>query len=235
MKYLTLVLSDLATNCYILPMGVTADIDMEFTGENGETKTETVSRELAAVVDPADSAENILAAAEKAGYCIKWILLTHGHFDHTGAASAIKAATGAEIYIHESDKEMLTDGVKSLSFFTPARKFIPVEADKLLKDNDTITLGSVTFTVMHTPGHTAGSVCYLCDDPDGGKKIMLSGDTLFRDSIGRSDTYSGDPLIQQTSLDRLKALTDDYIVLPGHGEPTTLAAEKKYNPFIAGF
>jgi glyoxylase-like metal-dependent hydrolase (beta-lactamase superfamily II) len=214
---------------------VSADVDIETADENGESHTLTVNRELAVVVDPADSADEILAAAGKAGYFIKWILLTHGHFDHTGAASAIKAATGAEIYIHGSDNEMLTDSVKSLSFFTPERPFAPAEADKLLKDGDKLTLGNVTFTVVHTPGHTAGSVCFLCDDPDGGKKIMLSGDTLFRDSIGRSDTYSGDPLIQHDSLDKLKALTDDYIVLPGHGEATTLAVEKKYNPFIADF
>ena len=222
MKYIHLVLSGLGTNCYIVPTGRTVNTD---------------GRDLisAAVIDPADDPDTILSEAEKAGFSIKHILLTHGHFDHTGAAAALKERTGAEIYIHEADQTMLTDSVSSLAFFTPERPFAPCEADHLIKDGDLLTLEDLTFKVLHTPGHTAGSVCFLCDDPEGGKKLMFAGDTLFKDSIGRSDVYSSDPYAQQDSLEKLAALPDDYEVMPGHGPATTLNTEKRYNPFLGGF
>lgn len=207
-----LTLSPLGTNCYIVDAG------------SGE----------AVVIDPADSGEEILAAAENAGLAIKKILLTHGHFDHTGAAQYIKEKTGSPIYIHKADEELLSDSVKSLSFFCPGKPFIPCEADVLFDDGDTITQGSITFTVMHTPGHTAGSVCFLCTD-ENGQHIMFSGDTLFKDSIGRSDVYSSDPGVMMQSLEKIKELNDDHIVYPGHGDSTTLNVEKRFNPFIADF
>ena len=234
MKYIQLILSALATNCYIVPVGEPTDFNTSMTDENGNTTVQVVQRRPAAVIDPADDAEEILSEAAAAGMQIKYILLTHGHFDHTGAASAVKAKTGAEIYIHSQDKAMLTDSVTSLAFFTPERPFVPCTADHLLSGGESLHIGDLTFTVLHTPGHTAGSVCFLCGDPDGGKKLMFAGDTLFKDSVGRSDVYSSDRSAQQDSLDKLAALTDDYIVLPGHGDSTTLSAEKRYNPFLAG-
>ena len=215
MKYtdiITLVLSPLATNCYIVPTGA------------GE----------AVVIDPADNGDEILARAAEAGLTIKKILLTHGHFDHMGAAGFVREKTGAPIYIHKTDECMLSDAVKSLAFFCPGKPFTACTADVLLNDGDTIAQGDITFTVMHTPGHTAGSVCFLCSDEDG-RDIMFAGDTLFKDSIGRSDTYSGDPRVQAETLDKIKALDKDYIIYTGHGASTTLFTEKKYNPFIADF
>lgn len=222
MKYIHLVLSSLGTNCYIVPTSETV-------------QTDTAVLTAAAVIDPADEPEAIFAAAENAGLAIKYILLTHGHFDHTGAAAALKEKTGAEIYIHTADKPMLTDPVTSLAFFTPERSFAPCTADHLVTDGEKLSIGGLTFTVLHTPGHTAGSVCFLCDDPDGGRKLMFAGDTLFKDSIGRSDVYSSDPSAMQDSLDKLAALPDDYTVLPGHGDLTTLDVEKRYNPFLSAF
>ncbi len=212
MKIIELTLSPLGTNCYIVGTG------------NGEC----------IVIDPADSGEEIISATENAGLEIKKILLTHGHFDHTGAAAFLKEKTGAPIYIHKKDQELLSDGVKALAFFCPGKPFNTCEADVLFDDGDKIEQGNVTFTVMHTPGHTAGSVCFLCRDEDG-NNIMFSGDTLFKDSIGRSDGYSGDPRVQIQSLEKIKALTEDYVIYPGHGENTTLNVEKRYNPFIADF
>ena len=212
MEIIRLVLSPLATNCYIAAVG------------NSE----------AVVIDPADDGERILAEAQGAGLAIKKILLTHGHFDHTGAASFIKEQTGAPIYVHKADVELLSDGVKALAFFCPDRPFVPCSPDELLDDGDTVTQGDVTFRVMTTPGHTAGSVCFLCGGGSG-RGVMFSGDTLFKDSIGRSDVYSSSTEALMRSLDRLRELDGDYDVYPGHGEPTTLAAEKRFNPFLADF
>lgn len=215
MKYtdiITLTLSPLATNCYIVPTGA------------GE----------AVVIDPADDGEEILARAKEAGLDIKKILLTHGHFDHTGAANFLHTETGSPIYIHKTDECLLSDGVKALAFFCPGKPYITCTADVLFDDGDTITQGDMTFTVMSTPGHTAGSVCFLCADEDG-RDIMFAGDTIFKDSIGRSDGYSGNPQVQMETLDKLKELDKDYIIYPGHGDATTLFTEKRYNPFLADF
>ncbi len=212
MNIKTLILSPLDTNCYIV------------SAENGE----------AVVIDPADDGEKILSAAREAGLEIKKILLTHGHFDHIGAAEYIKEQTGAPIYIHRADEVLLSDPVKALAFFCPGKPFVSCKPDVLFDDGDVIEQGALRFTVMSTPGHTAGSVCFLCSDGSG-KDVMFAGDTLFKDSIGRSDGYSGDQQEQFRSLDRLKALDKDYIVYPGHGDSTTLDAEKRYNPFLAEF
>ncbi len=229
MNYIRLVLSSLATNCYIVPTG--AFVDVEIT-DDGEQKT--VKREAAVVIDPADNAGRIIAEAERAELFVNCILLTHGHFDHTGAVSGLKEEYGAPVYIFKDDADMLSDPETSLSFFTPERAFVSCEADELLNDGDCLSIGALKFTVLHTPGHTAGSVCYLCNNTESGEKLMFSGDTLFKDSIGRSDVYSSAPSEMQRSLDKLAALPDDYIVLPGHGEPTVLSAEKRFNPFLAG-
>ena len=212
MNILHLVLSPLDTNCYIVPTG------------GGE----------AVVIDPADEGQKILAEADKAGLAIKKILLTHGHFDHTGGAAYIKEQTGSPIFIHKADEELLSDPIKALAFFCPGKPFVTCEADELFDDGNVIEQGSMRFTVMSTPGHTAGSVCFLCKDETGGN-IMFAGDTIFRDSIGRSDCYSGNQRVQFESIDKLKALEEDYIIYSGHGESTTLFTEKRYNPFLADF
>ena len=212
MDVIRLTLSPLATNCYIVK-----------TDENSGV-----------VIDPADSADIILAAAEEKDIQLKKILLTHGHFDHTGAAAAIKEKLNIPLYIHTDDECMLSDGEKALAYFCPEKPFNKVEADLLVKDGDVVSQDGVKFRVLHTPGHSAGSVCYIVDIADG-LNLMFAGDTIFKDSIGRSDGYSGDYIVQQKTLDKLKNMAEDYLIYPGHGPSTTLLEEKRFNPFISDF
>ena len=212
MDVIKLMLSPLGTNCYIVK-----------TGDNSGV-----------VIDPADDADIILAAAAEKKIELKKILLTHGHFDHTGAAAALKEKLGIPLYIHTDDECMLSDGEKALAYFCPDKPFNKVTADRLLKDGDIVEQDGVSFRVLHTPGHSAGSVCYIVDIADG-LNLMFAGDTIFKDSIGRSDGYSGDYIVQRETLDKLKKLEEDYLIYPGHGPSTTLKEEKRFNPFIADF
>lgn len=210
MEIKKLILSPLGTNCYLVKTGETGGV----------------------VIDPADEAETILNKAAEMGMEIKKILLTHGHFDHTAAVNEIKEKTGAQVYIHKDDVCMLSDGDKALAYFCPMMPFKEKTADVLINDGDVITQDGVSFKVMHTPGHSAGSVCFFAENPDG-LDIMFAGDTIFKDSIGRSDGYSGDYIVQQQTLNKLKQLEGDFLILSGHGESTTLKTEKLYNPFIS--
>ncbi|MCL1831688.1 MAG: MBL fold metallo-hydrolase [Oscillospiraceae bacterium] len=179
----------------------------------------------AVVVDPSDSPKRIIAALEECGATLKAILLTHGHFDHTGAAGELKMFTGAPIYVHSHDAVMLNDMNRSYASMLP-QAFHPCEADVLVKEGDVIAFGALRLTVMETPGHSGGSVIYVCDN------VIFSGDTLFAGSVGRTDGWSGDAAVQAQSLAKIKALQGDYRVLPGHGGETTLLREKRENPFM---
>ncbi len=176
-----------------------------------------------AVIDPGDEAERILAHAREFSLTVRAVLLTHAHFDHMGAAAALQRATGAPLYVHEADARGLCD---------PRYSVLPVgdppHADRLLQDGDTVTVGSLTFTVLHTPGHTTGSVCYRCEN------VLFAGDTLFAGSIGRTDFAGGDMTAMRQSLRRLSELPDELSVVPGHGEETTIGYEKQTNPFMIG-
>lgn len=179
----------------------------------------------AAVIDPGGEAERILDYLQTNKLTLKRILLTHGHIDHIGAVKVLKDRTGAEIYIHDLDAEMLNDPVKNLA--SPFRMaYQPVSPDHTFSDGSRISLDEITFTVMHTPGHTKGSSVFLTGT------TMFSGDTLFQGSIGRTDFYGGDYEVMQRSLKKLSELETDYTVLSGHGEKTTLGEEKKYNPYL---
>ena len=179
----------------------------------------------AAVIDPGGEAERILDYLQTNKLTLKRILLTHGHIDHIGAVKVLKDRTGAEIYIHDLDAEMLNDPVKNLA--SPFRMaYQPVSPDHTFSDGSRISLDEITFTVMHTPGHTKGSSVFLTGT------TMFSGDTLFQGSIGRTDFYGGDYETMQRSLKKLSELETDYTVLSGHGEKTTLGEEKKYNPYL---
>ena len=157
---------------------------------------------------------------------IDYVLLTHAHFDHMMAVNAVKAETGASVMVHAAEEPALTDERINLSSMvgTPYR----TAADRLLQDGETIKVGNLTFTVVHTPGHTVGSCCYLMGD------LLLSGDTLFADSIGRTDFPGGSMTVMQQSLAKLCTYPDPVGVLSGHGEATTLGREKLYNPFLQG-
>ena len=154
------------------------------------------------------------------------ILLTHGHFDHTGAVADLKEQTGAKVYIHSKDECMLDDTIKNVAYLCPGYSYKPFTADVLVSDGDIIRLDEIEFSVMHTPGHTAGSVVYFADD------CMFAGDTIFEGSAGRTDFYSGDYIAQRNSLARIAALREDYLIYPGHGNSTTLKQEKKFNQFL---
>lgn len=156
---------------------------------------------------------------------LKYILLTHGHFDHIIGARDTKAKYGAKVVISSEDKPMLSSSKLSLAAFCNAPQN-DVEADVVVADGDEITLGDTVIKVMSTPGHTSGSVCYIAEN------CIFSGDTLFYCSCGRTDFPSGSPEQMMSSLQKLKALDGDYKVYTGHNNLTTLDFERKNNPYM---
>lgn len=201
----------------------------------GEIETNTYVLEsdgVCAVVDPAQESQELLSCLK--GRNVKYILLTHGHFDHISGVNSIVKETGAKVCIHSLDKEMLQDGNKSRYNFHFSGIQPEIKADILLNDNDEITLGETVIRVMHTPGHTNGSVCYILQN----ERIIFSGDTLFRLSAGRTDLAGISPVLaarnELESLQKLAKLSGDYRVLPGHEEETTLQFERENNRYMRG-
>ena len=180
----------------------------------------------AVVVDPGYDDGTLVKFIDKRSLKIEKILLTHGHFDHIGAVPELKLKTKAEVWIHPFDADMLIDPSKNLSAYVNVH-FSMQPADGLFKDGMSIRLGSSEIRVIHTPGHSPGSVCFYCDG------FLIAGDTLFRDSIGRTDFpgSSTERLIQSIRC-KILPLGDKTIVHPGHGDDTTLAHEKRNNPFL---
>ena len=179
----------------------------------------------AALVDPGGDAPHLKAEIIKSGARVTHILLTHGHFDHILALTELREFTHAPVCIHKLDAICLSDTTYSLmSMIGRSDTFAP--AEELLEDKDVIRVGSSDISVIHTPGHTMGSVCYLTG------RDLLTGDTLFKQSIGRTDFPGGDFETLEASVQKLYAQNGDYTVYPGHGEPTTLDAERLYNPYI---
>jgi hydroxyacylglutathione hydrolase len=180
----------------------------------------------AAVVDPGADAKRLQRWILEKGYEVEYILLTHGHFDHIGAVDELREFTKAKVAIHEADAAMLTDGQKNLSSFVgPA--FSLKAADVILKDGEVLTVGNQSITVIATPGHTKGGVCFLTSDG------LMSGDTLFEGSIGRTDFPGGslDQLLDGVEK-KLLVLPEETRVYPGHGSDTTIGREKRENPFL---
>lgn len=175
-----------------------------------------ISGSHALVVDPAVSVSAILDAAHRENAEPEGILLTHGHFDHVFSLDGLRDATGIPAYIHEADAVMLTDGKKNAfyEFFGKERTYRP--AERLLQDGQVIPLGHETVTVLHTPGHTGGSVCYRCGD------FLLTGDTLFAESFGRCDLWSGNTEQMRTSLQLLRQQDAALAIYPGHGSASVL-------------
>lgn len=197
MKVNVMQVGPIGTNCYIL-------------------KDETTGK--AAVIDPGDEAERILAALKEDGAEVTHILLTHGHYDHTGGVAGLEAAfPGTPVYLHRADAE----GVNP-TMFPP----LPREVLRFYDEGDTVAVGGLTVEVLHTPGHSKGSVVLKTGD------ILFTGDTLFRGSCGRTDLPGGSYQEIMTSLARLGRLAGDYRVCPGHEGLSTLDAERRSNYYL---
>ena len=191
------------TNCYIVADETTLDC---------------------AVIDPGADAATILDYLEETKLRCRFVLLTHGHFDHTGAVEDVLADTDAELFVHKADVGVTTGG----DFY----RFVPPQGTKYYAEGDVICVGKLSFSVMETPGHTPGSVCLLCTESSSGDRALFSGDTLFRDSCGRTDFAMGSTEDMLRSLKRLSELPGNCEVYPGHGFSTTLDRERSVNYFM---
>lgn len=166
----------------------------------------------AIVIDPASDGEGIYEKIKSLGASVKYILLTHGHFDHIGGADILARLTGARIYVHALDAALLSDGNKNASVSFGIGSVVCEETPCTFFDGDTFTVGGVTLTAHHTPGHTCGSSCFLTDG------AAFTGDTVFTDGgYGRTDLYGGDRRVIYTSLRKILPELKGKTVYPGHG------------------
>lgn len=181
------------------------------------------------VIDPGSEAKRIVEHIQKKGYQVSKILLTHGHGDHIGAADELRKVFSVPIAIHSEDAKMLECHTENLSHHM--EKSVAFSADESLNDRAVLTLGKSKIKVIHTPGHTQGGVCFFVES----ENILISGDTLFYGSVGRSDLPGGNhKQLIQSIIQNLMTLKDDVVVYPGHGSSTSIGFERKKNPFIQG-
>jgi len=171
----------------------------------------------AAVIDPGDESNTILDYIEDMHLKVEAIFLTHGHFDHTGAANTVSEETGAPIWINKNDEALTPGGLF---------KFFPDAPVKHYSDGNLVHVGPLLFGILDTPGHSPGSVTIMTET------ALFTGDTLFKNACGRTDLDGGDIAALGASLRRLAALESDYEIYPGHMDPTTLERERRFNPFI---
>lgn len=203
MRITTLPVGVMQANCYLLQ------------AENGDI----------AVIDPGAESQRIQAVLQQKSLSVKAIWLTHGHFDHIGAAADLAADFRCPIVACRAETALLADPSLNLS-----RDFdgnpLTVVPDVLVFDGDTFAFGGTVVQVLYTPGHTSGSCCFAVEG------LLFTGDTLFAGSVGRTDFPTGDMGVMARSLSRLAALEEDYAVLPGHGPATLLKTERLSNPYL---
>lgn len=177
-----------------------------------------------AIVDPGEMSEELDQILKNK--TLKYILLTHGHFDHIAQAQRYKNLSGAKIVISEKESEFTKNNALNLSCKYSNIQIKSFDADILVKDGDMINLGDTQIKVMETPGHTVGSVCYIADDK------IFSGDTVMKECVGRCDLPTGNSKELRKSIRKICSLTRDYTIYPGHGEATTLDYEKQNNLYF---
>jgi len=182
----------------------------------------------AMVVDPGDDIEEILRLVAQHGLTVTSIVITHGHIDHVGAAAALKKATDAPVYLNEHDFPTYSQiEMQAMWLGLDPPEFADVDVPA--RDGDVIRVGPAEFTVLHTPGHTPGSIGLWIP----AEKKLIAGDTLFRESVGRTDLPGGDPRKILVSIrEKFMPLDDDTLVIPGHGPTTTMGHEKRHNYFL---
>lgn len=204
MKVDRIVVGSMQENCYILSCEITKE---------------------AIVVDPGFEAKRIIKFIEENELKPQSIVLTHGHYDHIGGVEEIKNAFNVDIIIHQEDVELIEDPDKNFSSRT--NKIIKFSADRIVEEMNTIKFGNEEVVVIHTPGHTHGGICLLSG------KILIAGDTLFKQSIGRTDLSGcSEKFLVKSIKKNLMVLEDDVKVFPGHGPSSTIGFERKNNPYL---
>lgn len=179
------------------------------------------------VIDPADSGEYLYDKLNDNGFSVKAIMLTHGHFDHIYGVKALQKKSGAKVYAGAKEVDVLKNERYNCS--VSVGRIERIEPDVFLTDNEVIELAGIKIKVIHTPGHTEGSVCYYAEESN----ILIAGDTLFCESVGRTDLPTGSSSTLIKSIrEKLMILPDEVKVYPGHGESTTIGNERAYNPFL---
>lgn len=179
----------------------------------------------AVLIDPSVDFEKINKMLEESGANLKYIMFTHGHYDHTASTFELKEKTGAKLVIGERDAEMLCDIEKSMAWlFSNHPK--EVYADITVNDGDVLTLDELEFKIIATPGHTKGSICIICED------VIFTGDTVLEGTVGRTDFYGGSEAFMLQSIKKLAQLSGDFKILAGHGPASTLLKEKTTNPYF---
>jgi glyoxylase-like metal-dependent hydrolase (beta-lactamase superfamily II) len=181
------------------------------------------------LIDPGDDAETIVQMVEQAGVHVKYLLHTHAHFDHILATGPVQKRLGGTTCLHGGDLDLWNNLPLQGRFFGMELKAAPTP-EKMLQDEEELEFGTSKLRVLHTPGHSPGGVCYQLV---GGEESVFSGDTLFHQSVGRSDLWGGDHRVLLRSIkERLLVLHSEIQVHPGHGPSTTIGFEKRHNPFL---